>query len=323
MSTDLFYRDQHCSYVRECAEDKGSLGYIMTAHMKMAGVYWGVCTLELLKTENFNSEELVLFIQSCYNEDGGFAGTTGLDSHILYTLYALQVLLMIGRLDIVDVERTVGYLSNLHQDDGSFSGDNFGEIDSRFCYCGVYALAILKRLDAINTEATVEYLIQCSNRDGGFGSIPSAESHGGYIFTAVACLAILDRLDKLDHRLVEWLICRQTETGGFQGRPEKLPDVCYSWWIMSAVKTLDVLEYIDAEKLKGFILQAQYEGGGISDRPGDHVDMFHTFFGIAGLSLLGECELEPISSIYAIPQRFSEAHGLPVPTREFTIHHGV
>jgi geranylgeranyl transferase type-2 subunit beta len=30
-----------------------------------------------------------------------------------------------------------------------------------------------------------------------------------------------------------------------------------------------------------------YEGGGISDRPGDMVDVFHTLFGLAGLSLLG------------------------------------
>ena len=27
--------------------------------------------------------------------------------------------------------------------------------------------------------------------------------------------------------------------------------------------------------------------GGISDRPGDMVDVFHTVFGIAGLTLLG------------------------------------
>lgn len=28
------------------------------------------------------------------------------------------------------------------------------------------------------------------------------------------------------------------------------------------------------------------EGGGIADRPGDMVDVFHTVFGLAGLSLL-------------------------------------
>ena len=37
--------------------------------------------------------------------------------------------------------------------------------------------------------------------------------------------------------------------------------------------------------------------GGISDRPGNMVDVFHTFFGIAGLSLLkysGLKEIDPI-----------------------------
>jgi prenyltransferase beta subunit len=37
-----------------------------------------------------------------------------------------------------------------------------------------------------------------------------------------------------------------------------------------------------------FILSCQDpEKGGISDRPDDMADVFHTFFGIAGLSLMG------------------------------------
>lgn len=31
------------------------------------------------------------------------------------------------------------------------------------------------------------------------------------------------------------------------------------------------------------------------------VDVFHTFFGIAGLSLMGLCDLEPIDPTYALP----------------------
>ena len=43
------------------------------------------------------------------------------------------------------------------------------------------------------------------------------------------------------------------------------------------------------------------EGGGISDRPDDMVDVYHTFFGIAGLSLIG-CEgLPAIDPVYALP----------------------
>lgn len=42
--------------------------------------------------------------------------------------------------------------------------------------------------------------------------------------------------------------------------------------------------------------------GGISDRPEDMVDVFHTFFGIAGLSLMQQCDLEAIDPIYALPK---------------------
>ncbi len=42
-------------------------------------------------------------------------------------------------------------------------------------------------------------------------------------------------------------------------------------------------------------------GGGISDRPEDAMDAFHTFFGIAALSLMGYPGLEPIDPTYALP----------------------
>lgn len=41
--------------------------------------------------------------------------------------------------------------------------------------------------------------------------------------------------------------------------------------------------------------------GGISDRPEDMVDAFHTFFGIAALSLMGYKGLEAIDPVYALP----------------------
>lgn len=43
------------------------------------------------------------------------------------------------------------------------------------------------------------------------------------------------------------------------------------------------------------------DGGGISDRPEDQVDVYHTFFGIAGLSLMGRPGLQPIDPTFALP----------------------
>merc|ERR1711957_260863 len=111
-----------------------------------------------------------------------------------------------------------------------------------------------------------------------------------------------------------WLGERQCDSGGMGGRPEKQADVCYSWWILSSLSILGKVDWINVDKLAGFILKAQDdEDGGIADRPGDMVDVFHTFFGIAGLSLVGYLhkkddegvhvvgEYRKIDPVYALP----------------------
>lgn len=53
------------------------------------------------------------------------------------------------------------------------------------------------------------------------------------------------------------------------------------------------------------------EKGGISDRPNDMVDVYHTFFGIAGLSLMDYPELAPVDPVYALPCEVVNRLGLP------------
>lgn len=43
------------------------------------------------------------------------------------------------------------------------------------------------------------------------------------------------------------------------------------------------------------------EDGGISDRPEDMADIYHTYFGIAGLSLMGYPGLVAIDPTWALP----------------------
>lgn len=50
-------------------------------------------------------------------------------------------------------------------------------------------------------------------------------------------------------RLGWWLCERQLPSGGLNGRPEKLPDVCYSWWVLSALTILGRLHWIDKKAL--------------------------------------------------------------------------
>ena len=82
------------------------------------------------------------------------------------------------------------------------------------------------------------------------------------VFVCMAALTILDAVDEVlspdDQETVSfWLSERQLPNGGLNGRPEKLEDVCYSFWVLSALAILNKLEWIDRDKLVLFILSAQ------------------------------------------------------------------
>ena len=93
------------------------------------------------------------------------------------------------------------------------------------------------------------------------------------------------------------------------------------------------MSWIDQLKLVGFILQCQDEEGGIADRPGNMADIFHTFFGISGLSLLGYFDhksavdditpydyshFRRIDPTYALPVDIVNALGLPAQKMQLT-----
>jgi len=156
----------------------------------------------------------------------------------------------------------------------------------------------------VDVGKAVDHVAACANFDGGYGISPGAESHSGQIFTCVASLAIAGRLDLVDiDKLGRWLSERQIAGGGLNGRPEKKEDVCYSWWVLSSLAIIERTHWIDRDQLVGFILRCQdQEAGGISDRPGNMVDVWHTVFGLSGLSLLKYPGLEAVDPVYCMPR---------------------
>ena len=79
---------------------------------------------------------------------------------------------------------------------------------------------LLKALDKIDKKKAAEYVLNCKNFDGSFGGIPDAESHAAYVFCCVGTLKITGYGDSFDHELLaKWLCERQTDKGGFNGRP--------------------------------------------------------------------------------------------------------
>ncbi|KAG1824955.1 rab geranylgeranyltransferase [Suillus variegatus] len=314
MSTSLLV-PQHVAYIRALSGDsKHELSYDLSAHLRMNAVYWSLTALLIMgHGDALDRDETIDFVMSCWDEEAGaFSAHPDHDAHLRSTLSAIQILSMQNALNRVDVDRVVKYILSLQQPSGSFAGDAFGETDTRFLYCAVNALSLLGKLDKLDIEKTVAYIRRCRNFDGGFGAVAGAESHASRVFVCVAALAILDRLDEVDQpTLYWWLSERQLPNGGLNGRPEKLEDVCYSFWVSSALSILNKLTWIDSSKLEAFILSAQNtESGGIADRAGNMPDIFHTIFGLAGLSLLGYPALVDLDPVYCMPASIIENLGL-------------
>lgn len=274
-------------------------------------------TTERTEENKIMRSAIVDWVFQCFDARvGGFGGNCSgenpHDAHLLYTLSALQILAISDSLDDerLDKDAVANYVSSLQNEDGSFSGDEWGEIDTRFTYIAFSCLALLGRLPLpdwssnstqviseekpiIDTYKAVKYIMSCRNFDGGFGCVPGAESHAGQVFTCVGALSIAHSLHLLEDAdlLSWWLAERQCDSGGLNGRPEKQADVCYSWWILSALSILGRVDWINTGKLGQFILNCQDdEDGGIADRPMDMPDVYHTFFGLCGLSLIGQLE---------------------------------
>ncbi|KAH9792969.1 Geranylgeranyl transferase type-2 subunit beta 1 [Citrus sinensis] len=257
--------DKHVKYIISVEKKKDSFESVVMEHLRLNGAYWGLTTLDILgKLDAVDEEDVISWILKCQDESGGFAGNIGHDPHVLYTLSAVQVLALFDKVDILDAD---------------------------------------KRLDKINVDKAVEYIVSCKNLDGGFGCTPGGESHAGQIFCCVGALAIAGALHHVDKDLLGWWLCeRQVKSGGLNGRPEKLPDVGIFSQPNLMMEHSCRVHWINKDKLVKFILDCQdMENGGISDRPDDAVDVFHTYFGVAGLSLLEYPGLKPIDPAYALP----------------------
>ncbi|TDZ26772.1 Geranylgeranyl transferase type-2 subunit beta [Colletotrichum orbiculare MAFF 240422] len=307
--------EAHVKYIQSLDTRKDEYDYWLTEHLRLNGLYWGLTALHLLGHPHaLPRAETIDFVLSCQHESGGFGAAPGHDAHMLYTVSAVQILVMIDAVDELESrgkgKAQVGqFIANLqNRESGTFAGDEWGEEDTRFLYGALNALSLLDLLSLVDVEKAVQHIAACTNFDGGYGVSPGDETHSGQIFTCLAALSIAGRLDLVEtDKLARWLSERQVPAGGLNGRPEKDEDVCYSWWVLSSLSIIKRTHWIDRQKLITFILKCQdTQLGGISDRPGNMVDVWHTLFGLTGLSLLGYPGMEAVDPVYCMPRSVTE-----------------
>lgn len=312
MSEPTFHRDKHIKFVQglDSKVTKQTYEYWLLEHLRLNGLYWGIMALATMNAlDALPKDEVIQFVMDCFDsEEGGFSAFPGHDAHMLTTLSGLQILFIYDRFDLIEgekKEKILGFVMRQQCKGGSFRGDSFGEIDTRFVFAAVFILKMLGELTKEIADDATQFILRCRNFDGGFGLLPGSESHAAQAYTCLGTLSICSLLDKVDNRTPSWLSERQVlPSGGFNGRPEKLPDVCYSWWVLLCLSILKKAHWISFEHLEKFILECQdLENGGFSDRPDNQTDVYHTCFAVTGLSLMfsDKYGMKPVDPVYCMP----------------------
>ena len=180
-----------------------------------------------------------------------------------------------------------------------------------------------KQHQVINIEAATSYILSCISFDGAIALTPGREGHGGSTFCGIASLYLMGVLDEVMAReelagwkdnLIRWCVMRHhslpkannndqasnnngyiegetyttTAAAGMQGRPNKLEDTCYSYWIGGTLHLLSSSHVLDGWALREYVLECQTPYGGFGKVLGSMPDLLHSFYSLAWLSLSSE-----------------------------------
>eukprot|EP00123_Amoebidium_parasiticum_P012532 comp21423_c1_seq1/m.29533 comp21423_c1_seq1/g.29533 ORF comp21423_c1_seq1/g.29533 comp21423_c1_seq1/m.29533 type:complete len:352 (-) comp21423_c1_seq1:601-1656(-) len=214
-------------------------------------------------------------------------------SHITMTYCALLLLITLGDdLSRVSRKAIVESLRGLQLEDGSFTSTVVGgESDLRFLYCACVISTLLDDWSGVDRERAIKFIRGSMSYECAFGQGPNLEAHGGSTFCAVASMVLLGGTDGILTNnqvsgLQGWLINRQQT--GFQGRPGKPTDSCYSFWVGASLEMLGVYDWVDKEANAGFLRTCQFaKYGGFGKWPDSYPDVLHAYFSVCGFSLMG------------------------------------
>lgn len=220
-----------------------------------------------------------------------------LEGHLAMTYVSLATLLTLGDdLSRIDKASIVSGMKHNQQPNGSFSATLHGsECDTRFVYCACAIAYMLNDWSGVDKDAATKYIQSCISYEGGIALIPGAEAHGGSTYCGTAALVLMNRLDSLGSTgissLGKW--CQQRQIGGYQGRTNKEPDSCYSFWIGATLQLLGIFADTDIPSTLSFVLiddgergcQSSHPSGGFSKTPEGYPDVLHSFYSICWLSL--------------------------------------
>ncbi|XP_076066435.1 geranylgeranyl transferase type-2 subunit beta isoform X2 [Oratosquilla oratoria] len=273
--------------------------------------------------DTLDIEGIVKYIASLQKSDGSFAGDKWGEVDTRFSFCAVACLALLKRLDAINVDKAIEFVMCCQNVDGGFGTRPGSESHAGQIYCCVGLLSITGRLHLVNADLLGWWLCERQLPSGGLNGRPEKLPDVCYSWWVLASLTMLGRLhwinaDKMktfifatqiqqafgdkamgttDKAVVQLLQRCHTlvESEARSGRPSTSRNEI----ITNQLRTLIMQDH---QIIIRELADEDPETGGFTDRPGDVVDLYHTLFGLAGLSLLGEESLKMINPVFCMPQ---------------------
>ena len=97
----MLRKREHVNFLKDLLKKEDTFEYLQMAHLKTSALYWSLTASILLSSLDEiypldQRREIEKYLEKVYRDDGGFAGNEGAhDSHLLFTLSAIQIMVII------------------------------------------------------------------------------------------------------------------------------------------------------------------------------------------------------------------------------------
>ncbi|KAL2335647.1 hypothetical protein Fmac_016860 [Flemingia macrophylla] len=297
-------RDKLYGFLRRMKQPNGGFRMHDEGEIDVRACYTAISVASVL---NILDDDLMQnvgdYILSCQTYEGGIAGEPGSEAHGGYTFCGLATMILIGKVNRLDLPRLVDWVVHRQGKECGFQGRTNKLVDGCYSFWQGGAVALLQRLYPIidNQIEGTSQIFTVTDVSGEKGSLDEtsshAASHGRHEGTRESCSSDFKSIGY--NFINEW-------------RAQK-----------PLFHTIALQQYI--------LLCAQEQEGGLRDKPGKRRDHYHTCYCLSGLSLcqyswskhpdspplpnlvLGPYSnlLEPIHPLYnVVLERYREAHEL-------------
>lgn len=315
-----FNVDGHIDFFTTCLKEGFPHEYTSMDTQRMTAVYFSLSALDMLGALHHVDRPKVIEAVYAWQlsgstpEHSGFVGTSSLGrclccedgsgqgsccplkGHLAMAYTSLASLVILGD-DLSRVNRSalLAQLAVLQQPDGCFvaSADE-GECDMRFLYCACVISHLLGDWSAVDIPRATQFVLSCVTYEGGLALRPGSEAHGGSCYCGLASLMLMQSLPRAEQckpgfRAALEEFCAKRQQCGFQGRTNKAPDSCYSFWHGGSLHMLDAFTFCDMQGTARFLLRdCQFCFGGFSKLPKGYPDVLHSYYSLCWLAMAAE-----------------------------------